>query len=95
MFSAFALAASLMLLALLILFAVAPGLKNRGAQLLLIVSANAVIVAMIFASVYALGRYKGITTVTIPLMAQVHGLSNAFGFVLCGLLAWLIEFRKR
>jgi hypothetical protein len=89
MFSAFALAASLLLLALLILFAIVPALKDRVAQLLLIISANAVIVTMIFACVYATGRYAGITTVTIPLMAQVHGLSNAFGFVLCGLLAWL------
>ena len=95
MFSAFALAASLLLLALLILFAIVPALKHRVAQLLLIISANAVIVTMIFACVYATGRYAGITTVTVPLMAQVHGLSNAFGFVLCGLLAWLIEFRKR
>ncbi len=95
MFSAFALAASLLLLALLILFAIVPALKNRVAQLLLIISANAVIVTMIFACVYAIGRYKGITTVTIPLMAQAHGLSNAFGFVLCGLLAWLIESQYR
>jgi len=95
MFSVFAFAASLLLLALLILFAIVPALKNRGAQLLLIISANAVIVTMIFACVYAIGRYAGITTVTIPQMAQVHGLSNALGFVLCGLLAWMIEFRKR
>jgi len=94
MVSAFAMAASLLTLAMLILFAIVPELKNRAAQLLLIVSANSVIVTMIFACVYAIGRYKEIATVTIPLMTQIHGLTNAFGFVLCGLLAWLIKPRK-
>lgn len=95
MISAFALAVSLLTLAMLTLFVIVPALKSRVAQLLLIVSANAVVVTMIFACVYAIGRYAAITTVTIPLMARVHGLINAFGFVLCGLLAWLIEFRNR
>lgn len=94
MISAFTLAVSLFILAMLILFAIVPALKNRIAQLLLIISANAVIVTIIFACVYVAGRYAGIATVTIPLMAQFHGLTNAFGFVLCGLLAWLIERRK-
>ncbi len=94
MLSAFALALSLLILALLILFAIVPALKNRIAQLLLIISANSVIVTMIFACVYAAGRYEGMMTVTIPLMAQIHGSVNAFGFVLCGLLAWLTELRR-
>ncbi len=92
--AAFALALSLLILALLTLLAIVPALKSRVAQLLLIISANSVIVTMIFACVYAIGRYEGIATVTIPLMAQVHGTINAFGFVLCGLLAWLIEARE-
>lgn len=94
MASAFALALSLLILALLLLFAIVPAMKSRIAQLLLIISANSVIVTMTFACLYAMGRYEGITTVTIPLMAQAHGSSNAVGFVLCGLLAWLIESRK-
>lgn len=90
-FSAIVLAVSLFTLALLILFVIVPTLKQRLAQLLLILSAMSVIVTMIFACLYAIGRFQGITTVTIPLMAQIHGLSNALGFVLCGLLAWLIN----
>jgi len=91
MISAMALALSMMTLAMIILFAIVPALKNRVAQLLLIISANAVIVTMVFAWVYAVGRYAAITTVIIPTMAWVHGLTNALGFVFCGLLAWLIE----
>jgi hypothetical protein len=49
---------------------------------------------MIFACLYALGRFTGITTVNISLMVQVHGLSNALGFVLCGLLGWMIASRN-
>lgn len=93
-FSAVVLAVSLFALALLILFVIVPTLKRRLAQLLLILSATSVIVTMIFACLYALGRFQGITTVTIPLMAQIHGLSNALGFVLCGLLGWAIAMRK-
>jgi hypothetical protein len=94
MLSAFVLASSLLILAWLTFFAIVPALKSRVAQLLLIISANSVLVTMIFACVYAVGRYRAVETLTIPLMAQVHGAPNAFGFVLCGLLAWLIESRK-
>ncbi len=93
-FSAVTLAASLFLLAMLKMFFVAlqaPPLP----RLLLILSAMSVIVTMIFACLYAFGRLAGMETISIPLMAQVHGISNAFGFVLCGLLAWtLLENRS-
>jgi hypothetical protein len=90
MASAIALSISLLMLSLLILFAVVPVLKQKVAQLLFVISANSVVVTMIFACLYAAGRYLGIETVTIPLMAKIHGAINAFGFVLCGLIAWSI-----
>jgi len=89
-FSAIVLALSLFVLALLMLFVVAPKLKPRVAQLLLSLSAISVMVTMLFACLYATGRFTGSAIVTLPLMAQVHGVSNAVGFVFCGLLAWVI-----
>ena len=86
-FSAVTLALSLFILAMLTMFILAPKMKPLP-RLLLILSAMSVVVTMMFACLYAFGRFAGIETVTIPLMAQVHGISNALGFVLCGLLAW-------
>jgi len=88
-FSAVTLALSLFALAMLTMFVIAPEMRPLP-RLLLILSAMSVIVTMIFACLYAFGRFAGIETVNIPLMAQVHGISNALGFVLCGLLAWAI-----
>lgn len=87
-FSAIVLALSLFALAMLTLFVIVPGLTQRGAQLLLILSSISVIVTMAFACLYAIGRFAGMMTISIPLMAQIHGTSNALGFTLCGLLAW-------
>lgn len=86
-FSAVVLAASLFVLAMLTMFVIAPKM-NPLPRLLLVLSSLAVVVTMMFACLYAFGRFAGIETVSIPLMAQVHGISNALGFVLCGLLAW-------
>ena len=62
---------------------------------LMILSSMSVVVTMIFACLYAFGHFAGVETVNIPLMAQIHGVSNALGFVLCGLLAWVIvEFQS-
>lgn len=88
-FSAVTLALSLFVLAMLTMFIIAPAMKPLP-RLLLILSAMSVVVTMIFACLYAFGRFAGIETVSIPLMAEIHGVSNALGFVLCGLLAWAI-----
>ncbi|MFN0108439.1 MAG: YndJ family protein [Blastocatellia bacterium] len=92
-FSAVTLALSLFTLAMLMMFIVAPSMKPLP-RLLLILSSMSVVVTMIFACLYAFGRFAGIETVSIPLMAQVHGVSNALGFVLCGLLAWWVVERQ-
>lgn len=88
-FSAVVLAFSLLILALLTIFAIVPMLTHRSAQIFFTLSAMSVIVTMIFACLYAIGRWTGNEIVTMPRMAQVHGVSNAIGFVLCGLLGWL------
>lgn len=88
-FSAVTLALSLFTLAMLTMFLIAPTMKPLP-RLLLVLSSISVVVTMIFACLYAYGRFAGIETVSIPLMTQVHGVSNALGFVLCGLLAWTI-----
>jgi hypothetical protein len=93
-FSAVTLALSLFMLAMLTMFILAPAMKPVP-RLLLVLSSLSVVVTMMFACLYAFGRFAGMETVGIPLMAQVHGISNAFGFVLCGLLAWwLIEHQS-
>ncbi|MGH9802654.1 MAG: YndJ family protein [Blastocatellia bacterium] len=89
-FSAVTLALSLFILAMLTMFVIAPAMKPL-VRLLLILSSMSVVVTMIFACLYAFGHFAGIETVSIPLMAQIHGTSNALGFVLCGLLAWAIS----
>ena len=63
-------------------------LPSRRAKALLVVSSLAVIAGMILAAVYEHGFYTGRTWISIPTMAQTHGLLNGIGFSLCGLLAW-------
>jgi len=56
------------------------------------VSAAAVIVGMALAATYALGDALGKDWLLIPRMASTHGLLNGLGFVLLGLLGWLVEW---
>ena len=43
---------------------------------------------MALAVIYALGEFTGRAWITIPAMIRTHGLANAFGFALCGLIGW-------
>jgi hypothetical protein len=63
------------------------------ARVLLQVASGAVFAAMIFSAAYAVADFAGSDALTIPQMARTHGLLNAFGFCLSGLLGWLIEIR--
>jgi hypothetical protein len=67
---------------------VLPRLPGRLARGLLVVSTASSLVAVAFALAYGWGEWAGRHLVPIPRMAQVHGVANALGFVLCGLLAW-------
>ncbi len=86
------LASSVLLLALLTLVAVVPRLARRAVRVLLAISALASIATMLLAAGYAGGSMVGLA-LTIPQMVLAHGAVNAFGLVLCGLLAWAIELR--
>lgn len=67
---------------------------GRAARLLLGISSAAVLAGMALAGVYALGEFFRIGWLSIPEMARTHGILNAFGFVLCGLLARTLEGRR-
>jgi hypothetical protein len=40
-----------------------------------------------FTYLYAVSEFSGYYLVIIPQMVRFHGISNALGFALCGLLA--------
>jgi hypothetical protein len=86
------LACSVVAFAILTLLMVVPLLARCAARVLLALSALASIATMLLAAGYAGGSLVGLA-LTIPQMVAAHGMLNAFGLVLCGLLAWTIELR--
>ncbi len=66
--------------------------EDRTARVLLQAAAGAVFVGMLFSSAYAVADFAGSDVLTIPQMARVHGLLNAMGFCLLGLLGWVVEW---
>jgi hypothetical protein len=74
------LALALFGVAIVILVVILPAIDDVMSQILLAVSAVAVIATMLFASIYALGGFN------IPTMISIHGWVNAVGFTFAGLL---------
>ena len=70
-------------------------IADAPARVLLEVAAGAVFVGMIFAGAYALAEYVGRGGLTIAQMTRSHGILNAVGFCLPGLLGWLVEWSGR
>ncbi len=68
-------------------------LQDVHARFFLRFSACAVVAALSLSSFYAVSEYFGKGWITLPLMANTHGVFNSLGFVLPGLLAWLMEGR--
>ena len=64
---------------------------NPTARALLQVAGGAVFAGMALSATYAIADYMGSEALTIPQMARTHGLLNAIGFCLAGLLGWLVE----
>ena len=93
--AALLLASSLVSAAGLTVFVVLPRVTHRTARVMLAVSAASVVAAMLFAGIYALGKYNGRDWLDIPEMAAVHGVINAVGFSLCGLVGWNLVGEKR
>jgi hypothetical protein len=81
-------ATSLAVLAYLMKVVVLSLIDYRPAQLLLSISGLSVILGLGLIYLYASGEFIGYTFITIPQMVQLHGVANALGFALCGLLGW-------
>jgi hypothetical protein len=63
--------------------------KNGRGRWLLFVAGGSVAVGMILAAVWAIGEYPLQAFVNIRQMAEFHGVLNAVGFAVCGLLGWV------
>lgn len=86
LFGAFVQALSLGIWAFLVLRSLS-NFRSKTIQILLSIAAFAVAFAMICSGWYACGEFFAISLINIPMMARLHGISNAFGFILSGLVA--------
>lgn len=80
----------LWLLAAIVLVRIVPALQSRLAQILLVVSSISSTIAMALACAYAYSIVSKQLIINIPHMAMSHGVMNALGFSVCGLLAWCL-----
>lgn len=71
-------------------FSAAPQLLSPLARWLLTIAACAMVTAITPAFLYGAGELLGRSFITIPRMVQIHGFTNAFGFITCGLIGWLV-----
>lgn len=69
--------------------------EERAARVLLQLAAAAVFAAMVLSTVYAIADYFGSDVLTIPQMARTHGILNAVGFCMSGLLGWIVQFEEK
>jgi len=68
-------------------------MRPRLAQMFVTISAASVIFAMALAGVWAIGEFPLQPFVHLDEMARFHGTANAVGFVLCGLVGWILSAR--
>ncbi len=61
------------------------------ARVLLQVASATVFAGMFLSGAYAIADFLGSDVLTIPQMARTHGILNAVGFCMLGLLGWLVE----
>jgi len=93
MAAAVAFSASLATLAI-VLRSLARQAQRSAARILFEVSAAAVFLAMVLAAAYAIADFSGSDGLRIPQMARTHGILNAMGFSLAGLLGWIVEWEN-
>ncbi len=67
-----------------------PAVSSRVAKVLLRLSSLSLVLGMCLAFIWALGEYAGQPFLNLAHMARWHGVANALGFTLCGLLGWSI-----
>ncbi len=89
------LAGSLLLYAVVSLAFVVRNLASSLARVLAVTSALSLLLSMPLAILYSWGEATGDRIVLLDTMVHVHGFANAHGFVVCGLLAWIVEDRRR
>jgi hypothetical protein len=81
---------SLLLLAILVVGWILPSMESIPGRVLLLLSSVSCLPAMLLACVYAYSIVFHKLIIDIPQMAMTHGVANAFGFSLCGLVAWCL-----
>jgi hypothetical protein len=64
--------------------------KHSSGRWLLFVAGASVAAGMVLATVWAIGEYPLQAFVNIRQMAEFHGVLNAVGFAVCGLIGWRI-----
>jgi hypothetical protein len=64
--------------------------KNGSGRWLFFVAGGSVAAGMILAAVWAIGEYPLQAFLNIRQMAEFHGVLNAVGFVVCGLIGWRV-----
>jgi hypothetical protein len=77
--------------ALIMLWHVMTHANGVFARVFLGISSLTAIVTMFLAAGFALRETGLFPSLTIPQMVTVHGWGNAIGFVLCGLLGWVLN----
>ena len=87
---AFVISIGLTLLAGLVIGSLLRTVDSLIGRILLGISSLSSFSAMVLACTYAYSIVAKKLIIDIPKMAMTHGLLNAFGFALCGLLAWSI-----
>jgi hypothetical protein len=90
-----ALALALMTIGALSVGLVQRRLESGWARALLVISGLSPLLSMPLAVAYQWGQVTGQVVVDLEWMLRLHGYANAHGFVTCGLLAWVLEDRRR
>lgn len=80
----------LLLLGVLTVIWILPSIPSLVSRLLLLISSVSTLPAMLLACAYAYSIVFQKLIIDIPQMAKTHGLANAFGFALCGLVGWAL-----
>jgi hypothetical protein len=83
-------AVGLVLLAILVIGWILPSIESIPGRVLLVVSSVSCLPAMALACAYAYSIVFHKLIIDIPQMAMTHGVANAFGFSLCGLVGWCL-----
>ncbi len=90
MIGAYLLAIALLALSVLMLHVILPLLKGNSRTLIVIASAS-LLFSMFMVLQYANSEFFEVFNFKIPLMVITHGIVNAYGFALCGILAFYLD----